>query len=306
MPVNLIEGQFEIKDYQKIRKIGEGTYGIVYRGKNLLTGRDVALKRVRLDGDDEGVPATTIREISLLKQVQHPNIVQLLNVIMSENKIYLIFELLDVDLKEYMNQVKENPKLKFDVKSLMFQLTSALHHCHVRRVIHRDLKPQNLLIQNGIIKVADFGLARAITLPIRVYTHEVVTQWYRAPEILLGSSRYGPGVDIWSLGCIMAEMYVMKPLFPGDSEIDQVFKIFYVLSTPSERKYPHLTKLPSFNFTFPQWPTSRLKSTINEIPDVAFSLLEKTLEYCPKERISAGEMLKHSYFSQMKPIKTGN
>lgn len=168
------------------------------------------------------------REISLLKELKHSNIVCLEDVLMEENRIYLIFEFLSMDLKKYMDSLPADkhmdPKL---VRSYLYQITSAILFCHRRRVLHRDLKPQNLLIdKNGIIKVADFGLGRSFGIPVRIYTHEIVTLWYRAPEVLLGSPRYSCPVDIWSIGCIFAEMATRKPLFQGDSEIDQLFRMF--------------------------------------------------------------------------------
>ncbi|XP_022256878.1 cyclin-dependent kinase 1 [Limulus polyphemus] len=217
-----------VEDYTKIEKIGEGTYGVVYKGKNKKTGQLVALKKIRLESEDEGVPSTAIREISLLKELKHPNIVCLQDVLMQENRLYLVFEFLSMDLKKYLDNIPSGQFMdKKLVKSYLYQIIQAILFCHQRRVLHRDLKPQNLLIdQKGVIKIADFGLARAFGIPVRVYTHEVVTLWYRAPEVLLGSPRYSTPVDVWSIGCIFAEMANKKPLFHGDSEIDQLFRIF--------------------------------------------------------------------------------
>ena len=219
---------YALSDYVKIEKIGEGTYGVVYKGKNKITNQLVALKKIRLENDEEGVPSTAIREISLLRELQHPNIVALLDVLMQENKLYLVFEFLSMDLKKYMESLPNNKLLEPQlVKSYLHQICQGIMYCHQRRTMHRDLKPQNLLIdKNGVIKLADFGLARAFGIPIRVYTHEVVTLWYRAPEVLLGAQRYSCAIDIWSIGCIFSEMATRRPLFHGDSEIDQLFKIF--------------------------------------------------------------------------------
>ncbi|XP_075967054.1 cyclin-dependent kinase 2 isoform X2 [Anarhichas minor] len=193
--------------FQKVEKIGEGTYGVVYKAKNKVTGETVALKKIRLDTETEGVPSTAIREISLLKELSHPNIVKLRDVIHTENKLYLVFEFLHQDLKKFMDSFTVAGIPLPLVKSYLFQLLQGLAFCHSHRVLHRDLKPQNLLINaQGEIKLADFGLARAFGVPVRTYTHEVVTLWYRAPEILLGCKYYSTAVDIWSLGCIFAEM----------------------------------------------------------------------------------------------------
>ena len=162
------------------------------------------------------MPSTAIREITLLKELDHPNVVKLLDVVHAPGKLYMVFEYLDKDLKKHMDDstpidcaVEGLPPCL--VKSYMYQLLQGISYCHSRQVLHRDLKPQNLLIDNkGIIKLADFGLARAVELPFRTYTHEVVTQWYRAPEILLGEKVYTWGADIWSLGCIFVEMVGYK------------------------------------------------------------------------------------------------
>ncbi|XP_067843925.1 cyclin-dependent kinase 2-like isoform X1 [Heptranchias perlo] len=194
-------------NFQKVEKIGEGTYGVVYKAMNKVTGEMVALKKIRLDAEMEGVPSTAIREISLLKELNHPNIVKLLDVIHSEKKLYLVFEFLNQDLKKYMDSAPPTGLPLQLVKSYLFQLLQGVAFCHSHRVLHRDLKPQNLLINDaGAIKLADFGLARAFGVPVRTYTHEVVTLWYRAPEILMGCKFYSTAVDVWSIGCIFAEM----------------------------------------------------------------------------------------------------
>jgi serine/threonine protein kinase len=216
-----------MEKFQKVEKIGEGTYGVVYKAKDLTSGRIVALKKIRIEADDEGVPSTAMREISLLKELSsHPNVVHLHDVIHQNNKLYLVFEFVDQDLKKCMESMPNSMEI-FQVKSYLYQLLAGIAFCHANRVLHRDLKPQNLLIDSyGNLKLADFGLARAFGIPIRSYTHEVVTLWYRAPEILLGAKQYSTPVDTWSIGCIFAEMVNKQPLFPGDSEIDELFRIF--------------------------------------------------------------------------------
>ncbi|OXC70208.1 cyclin-dependent kinase 1 [Cryptococcus neoformans] len=218
-----------LDNYQKIEKVGEGTYGVVYKAKDINTGNIVALKKIRLEAEDEGVPSTSIREISLLKELsKDDNIVKLLDIVHSEAKLYLVFEFLDMDLKKYMDTIGEKDGLGPDmVKKFSYQLVKGLYYCHGHRILHRDLKPQNLLInKSGDLKIGDFGLARAFGIPLRTYTHEVVTLWYRAPEVLLGSRHYSTAIDMWSVGCIVAEMATRQPLFPGDSEIDEIFRIF--------------------------------------------------------------------------------
>ena len=250
----------------------------------------------------QGIPSTAMREISLLKELQHPNIVGLLDVIMQESKIYLIFEFLTMDLKKYIDTAVPphefmDPHL---VKSYCYQILQGMLFCHQRRTLHRDLKPQNLLIdKNGAIKLADFGLARAFGIPVRVYTHEVVTLWYRAPEILLGANKYSCPVDVWSIGCIFAEMANKRPIFQGDSEIDQLFRIFRILRTPTEEIWPGVTALQDFKATFPVWSNYSLKTPDRKLDDHGLDLLEKMLLYDPSKRISSKQALLHPYFDDL-------
>uniref|UniRef100_A0A8C3YRU7 cyclin-dependent kinase n=1 Tax=Catagonus wagneri TaxID=51154 RepID=A0A8C3YRU7_9CETA len=284
--------------FQKVEKIGEGTYGVVYKAKNKETGQLVALKKIRLDLETEGVPSTAIREISLLKELKHPNIVRLLDVVHSEKKLYLVFEFLSQDLKKYMDTMPASELPPHLVKSYLLQLLQGVHFCHAHRVIHRDLKPQNLLISElGAIKLADFGLARAFGVPLRTYTHEVVTLWYRAPEILLGSRFYSTAVDVWSIGCIFAEMVTRRALFPGDSEIDQLFRIFRTLGTPSEATWPGVTQLPDYKGSFPKWTGKGLEEIVPSLEPEGRDLLTQFLQYDPSRRISAKAALAHPYFS---------
>ncbi|XP_044261504.1 cyclin-dependent kinase 1 [Tribolium madens] len=288
-------------DFLKIEKIGEGTYGVVYKGKNKKTGQLVAMKKIRLQPEDEGVPSTAIREISLLKELRHPNIVCLEDVMMEENRLYLIFEFLSMDLKKYLDTIPQGSYMDPEmVKSYLYQINEAILFCHQRRVLHRDLKPQNLLINaNGAIKVADFGLGRAFGVPVRVYTHEVVTLWYRAPEVLLGSARYSCPIDIWSLGCIFAEMANKKALFQGDSEIDQLFRIFRVLKTPSDEIWPGVSKLPEYKVSFPNWKSCTLESEVKCMSSDAIDLLKQMLVYDPVKRISAKRIALHPYLQKV-------
>uniref|UniRef100_M1BLC9 cyclin-dependent kinase n=1 Tax=Solanum tuberosum TaxID=4113 RepID=M1BLC9_SOLTU len=261
--------------YEKIGKIGEGTYGVVYKALVRATKEIVALKKIRLEQEDEGVPSTAIREISLLKEMQHGNIVRLLDVVHSEKRLYLVFEYLDLDLKKHMDSCPEFSKDTGVVKSFVYQMLRGIAYCHSRRVLHRDLKPQNLLIdpRTNVLKLADFGLGRAFGIPVRTFTHEVVTLWYRAPEILLGSRHYSTPVDVWSAGCIFAEMVNQQPLFPGDSEIDELFKIFRVVGTPNEDTWPGVTSLPDYKSTFPKWPPKDLATVVPNLDTAGFDLL---------------------------------
>lgn len=290
-----------LSDYERTEKIGEGTYGEVYKGKSKKTKQIVALKKIRLENEDEGVPSTAIREISVLKELEHPNVVTLIEVIFDKNKLYLVFEFLSMDLRKWLESLPEQelPSAKL-VKSYMCQILQATVFCHQRRIIHRDLKPQNLLLDSkGIIKLADFGLARAFGIPLRQYTHEVVTLWYRAPEVLLGTVRYSTPVDIWSIGCIFAEMVTKKPLFHGDSEIDQLFRIYRSLGTPDEDIWPGISKLPEFKPIFPVWKENILESLVEPMEASGVDILRDMLIYDPNKRISSKGALKHPYFDDL-------
>uniref|UniRef100_A0A6S8BQS0 Cyclin-dependent kinase 2 homolog n=1 Tax=Aureoumbra lagunensis TaxID=44058 RepID=A0A6S8BQS0_9STRA len=288
--------------YTKVEKgasAGEGAYGVVYKGKDRQTGQFVAMKKIRLELEDEGMPSTALREISLLKELQHPNIVELKDVLQSDGRLYLVFEFLDKDLKRYLDSVDGALKPKL-VKSYTLQLLRGVAFCHMRGVMHRDLKPQNLLVtKDGVLKVADFGLARAFCPPIRPLTHEVVTLWYRPPEILLGSQTYAPPMDMWAVGTIIVEMVTKKPMFPGDCEIDELFKIFRILGTPQDITWPGVSSLRDYNTAFPNWPRLDLAKFVPGIDEAGLHLTDACLKYAPNDRISAKTALSHAFFDDL-------
>lgn len=192
----------------------------------------------------------------------------------------------------------------FLFQNYLRQLLEGIAYCHAHRVLHRDLKPQNLLVDSeGRIKIADFGLARAFGIPVRAYTHEVVTLWYRAPEILLGAKFYSTAVDVWSLACIYAEMASGRTLFPGDSEIDQLFRVFRALGTPgggSGGVWPGARRLPDYRAAFPRWPARaarHLLPTAARDNELACELFESMLRYEPSERVAARAAIQHTYLA---------
>jgi len=287
--------------YDITEVLGEGTYGKVRKARCRNTGEFRALKEMKLSNRDEGVPSTAIREIAILKELSHENIVRLIDVFCKPGELVLVFELLDSDLKKHMRSLG-GPLSPSRVRDFSRQLLKGMEFCHANRIIHRDLKPQNLLIDNSSmhLKIADFGLARAFMLPVPQYTHEVVTVWYRPLEILLGSKLYSLPVDMWGVGCIFAEMATSAPLFAGDSEIDTAFKIFQKLGTPTEAMWPGLSELPDFKPTFPNWKPKgwkHIRNTHAQLGNTGIDLLDQLMCYNPSGRISARASLQHAYFA---------
>lgn len=283
--------------YEKLEKIGEGTYGTVYKARDNSTSSVVALKRVRLDLDDEGVPSSAIREICLLKELKHPNIVLIKDVIVTDGKLTMVFEYCDQDLKKFFDSHKGymDPLI---VKSFMHQLLCGLHYCHAKHIIHRDLKPQNLLItKKGELKLADFGLARTFGIPVKQFSEEVVTLWYRPPDVLMGTKIYTTAIDMWSAGCIFSEMAQSgRPLFPGNDVQEQLKRVYKVVGTSTEIDWPDIKKCPDY-LEFPIYPVANLRAHVTQLDDLGIDLLKRHLVCNPSGRISAEDALKHAYFS---------
>lgn len=325
---NSITSMASSSKYKKLEKIGEGSYGVVFKAKRIapsLNGNSqpskgdmVALKRITLENENEGVPVTALREIALLKELKHPNIVRLYDVIHTPRKLTLVFELLDQgDLKTYID-VHGQPHLSTPtVKSFLYQLLRGIAYCHQHSILHRDLKPQNLLIsREGELKLADFGLARAFGIPVKRLTHEVVTLWYRSPDVLLGSQNYDTAVDIWSVGCVFAEMLSGQPPFASKSEAQQLLKIFSVLGTPSltadvvdsdVQYWPSYMELPNWDLFVRECPELQntkfspqpLTKLFPNVDMQGLDLLQRMLRYDPAYRISAAEALNHPFFSSL-------
>ncbi|GFP86397.1 probable serine/threonine-protein kinase at1g54610 [Phtheirospermum japonicum] len=259
--------------FEKLDKIGQGTYSCVYKGRDLLNNKFVALKKVRFDNMDPESVKFMAREIHILRKLDHPNIIKLEGLVTSRAScsLYLVFEYMEHDL----TGLASLPGVKFtepQVKCYMQQLLRGLDHCHSNGVLHRDIKGSNLLIDNhGVLKIADFGLASYFDNNQKVpLTSRVVTLWYRPPELLLGATQYGVAVDLWSAGCILGELYAGKPIMPGRTEVEQLHKIFKLCGSPSE-DYWRKTKLPHSPVFKPIQPyRPRIAETFKDLPEAAF------------------------------------
>ncbi|CAH1788192.1 unnamed protein product [Owenia fusiformis] len=292
----------KIDAYEKLEQLGEGSYATVFKGKSHLNNKVVALKEIRLN-NEEGAPFTAIREASLLKGLKHANIVTLHDIIHTKDTLTFVFEYVHTDLSQYLEKHKGG-LTPHNVKLFLFQLLRGLSYCHQRRILHRDLKPQNLLIsQQGELKLADFGLARAKSVPSRTYSHEVVTLWYRPPDVLLGSTDYTTSLDIWGVGCIFTEMISGVATFPGMKDAqDQLDRIWRILGTPTENTWEGVSKYPHFKKSrFHTYNRQCLALAVPKLANVphAENLAEKFLQLCPRRRISAKVALRHQYFSDL-------
>ncbi|KAF7836721.1 putative serine/threonine-protein kinase [Senna tora] len=290
--------------FEKLDKIGQGTYSNVYRARDLEQKKIVALKKVRFDNLEPESVRFMAREIHILRRLDHPNVIKLEGLVTSRMScsLYLVFEYMEHDLAG----LASHPGLKFteaQVKCYMQQLLCGLDHCHSCGVLHRDIKGSNLLIDNnGVLKIADFGLASFFDPnQIQPLTSRVVTLWYRPPELLLGATYYGTAVDLWSTGCILAELYAGKPIMPGRTEVEQLHKIFKLCGSPSE-DYWRKSKLPHATIFKPQQPYKRcVAETFKDFPAPALALMETLLSIDPADRGTAASALKNEFFTT-KPL----
>ncbi|KAK2101942.1 cyclin-dependent kinase 4 [Cebus imitator] len=288
--------------YEPVAEIGVGAYGTVYKARDPHSGHFVALKSVRVPngGAGGGLPVSTVREVALLRRLEafeHPNVVRLMDVCATsrtdrEIKVTLVFEHVDQDLRTYLDKAPPPGLPAETIKDLMRQFLRGLDFLHANCIVHRDLKPENILVTSGgTVKLADFGLARIYSYQMAL-TPVVVTLWYRAPEVLLQST-YATPVDMWSVGCIFAEMFRRKPLFCGNSEADQLGKIFDLIGLPPEDDWPRDVSLPRGAF-HPRGPRP-VQSVVPEMEELGAHLLLEMLTFNPHKRISAFRALQHSY-----------
>eukprot|EP00750_Incisomonas_marina_P023648 INCI5049.10.p1 GENE.INCI5049.10~~INCI5049.10.p1 ORF type:complete len:412 (-),score=52.81 INCI5049.10:620-1855(-) len=301
-----------VGSFKKMYRIGEGTYGTVYRARDKESGEIVALKRVILHNEKaDGFPITSVREINILKRLSaarardggHPNIVQLLEIVVGKQRegVFLVFEYCEHDLAALIDNMKRAFS-ESEMKCLLKQLLGAVDYLHSHWIIHRDLKMSNLLYNGrGQLKLADFGLARTFTDPIEPMTQKVVTLWYRAPELILGATTYTPAVDMWAIGCIFGELMKHDVLLPGKTEIKQIERIVKLLGFPTHTDWRALRDLPNVaqcNLLFYQGTPSRLTEMVksHDVSHDATYMLSDLLAYDPARRITTKEALAHDYF----------
>ncbi|KIM59118.1 hypothetical protein SCLCIDRAFT_126775 [Scleroderma citrinum Foug A] len=309
------EGCGRQSDYDATTKLGEGTFGEVHKAVQIATRRAVALKRILMHNEKEGMPVTALREIKILKAMHHPCIVEILDMFVVRSKgkdsplsVYMVFPYMDHDLAGLLEneRVSLNPS---QIKLYMKQLLEGTEYMHRNHILHRDMKAANLLIDNsGSLRIADFGLARAYDPTVvhgvrdhngkeKKYTNCVVTRWYRPPELLLGARQYGGEVDMWGIGCVLGEMFMRRPILPGTSDIDQLEKIWQLCGTPNQHTWPNFDALPGCEGVkrFPNY-SKRLRAAYESIGSETCGLMDKLLTCNPRERITASVALDHEYF----------
>lgn len=296
------------EQFDKLKIIGSGGYGVVKKAYMKERKQYIAIKKMKNSPIPEetnnflkGISQSALREIAIVKCLKHKNIVEIINVKAFRNSIYIYYEFMYTDLRKYLDTLNKEEIIHPEiVKSLLFQIVYAVSYCHSKKIVHRDLKPQNLLMDDkGTIKIADFGLSRRTMDIKRPYSREVLTLWYRAPEILVGSETYSKPVDMWSIGCIFAEMILKKPLFVGQSEILQLFNIFQIMGTPNKKIWKELDEALYYSKDFPKHPRTPLEEIFPKLDPDGIDLMKRMLIYDPSKRITATEAMKHSYFDSL-------
>jgi len=286
-----------MEKYEKLGKVGEGSYGVVFKCRNKETQQVVAIKKFVESEDDPVIKKIALREIRMLKQLKHPNLVNLIEVFKRNRKLHLVFEFCD---RTVLTELERNPKGVTEklTKKVIWQLCNAIEFCHQNNCIHRDVKPENILLtKHDVVKLCDFGFARILN-PNDIYTDYVATRWYRAPELLVGDTGYGPAVDIWAIGCVFAEMLTGEALWPGRSDVDQ---LYLIRKTMGELLPRHLQIFKSNQFfhglNIPE--PDRVDSLENRMPNSdknIIDFLHKCLNNNPDKRYTAAELLNHTYF----------
>lgn len=295
-------GSVFMEKYEKIGKIGEGSYGIVFKCRNRDTGQIVAVKKFLESEDDPVIKKIALREIRMLKQLKHPNLVNLLEVFRRKRKLHLVFEYCDHTV---LHELDRHPRgvPEHLVKSIIWQTLQAVNFCHKHNCIHRDVKPENILItKHLVIKLCDFGFARILTGPSDYYTDYVATRWYRAPELLVGDTQYGPPVDVWAIGCVFAELISGIPLWPGKSDVDQLYLIRRTMGDLIPRHQQVFSTNMFFSGVSIPDP-EKMEPLEYRFPNIsanAMGLMKGCLHMDPAERLKCEQLLEHPYFDSIR------
>lgn len=294
--------QRAVKDsYLKEKKVGEGTYAVVYLGKQQLTARPIAIKEIKTSAFKDGLDMLALREMKFLRELEHPNIIELVDVFSTPDNLNLVLEFLPADLEQLIKD-KEVIFTPADVKSWLLMTLRGVHHCHRNNILHRDLKPNNLLLApDGQLKIADFGLARAPDRPQDLLTSNVVTRWYRAPELLLGARHYTGAVDVWLVGAIFAELMLRIPYLAGPLDAEQLDVTFRALGTPTEDTWPHVLTLPGYNNlkVYPPPLRHEMRNRFLAATEKALDLLMWMTTMCPGRRCDTRQALESEYFTEL-------
>ncbi|WPK25927.1 hypothetical protein PUMCH_003265 [Australozyma saopauloensis] len=292
--------------YTKEKKVGEGTYAVVYVGKQEFSHRQVAIKEIKTGLFKDGLDMSAIREVKYLKELRHNNVIELVDVYMSPDKnLNLVLEYLPCDLEVLIKDTSVVFKSS-DIKSWLLMTLRGLHHCHRNFILHRDLKPNNLLLSpDGELKLADFGLARAFGSPNEDLTPKVVTRWYRAPELLFGAKHYTGAVDIWAVGIIFAELMLRIPYLPGKDDVDQLDVTFKALGTPTEQIWPNVSSLPNYDAlkVYPLPSRQELRNRFSAATDKALDLMIMMTQLDPSRRFDTTRCLQDDFFLEQ-PLAT--
>ncbi|KAG0670573.1 TFIIH complex serine/threonine-protein kinase subunit kin28 [Maudiozyma exigua] len=288
-------------NYSKEKKVGEGTYAVVYLGKQISTGNEIAVKEIKTSEFKDGLDMSAIREVKYLQELDHPNVINLIDIFMAYDNLNLVLEFLPTDL-EVVIKDKNILFTPADIKSWMLMTLRGVYHVHRNFILHRDLKPNNLLISpEGLIKVADFGLARAVPGPREMLTSNVVTRWYRAPELLFGAKHYTYAVDVWSIGVIFAELMLRIPYLPGQDDMNQMEVTFRALGTPTDKDWPEVSSFAGYNKLQIYPPPSRdeLRKRFIAATESALTLMENMLMMNPQTRWDTIQCLESEYFKEL-------
>lgn len=294
--------------YEKLGKIGEGSYGVVFKCRNKENGSLVAIKKFVESEDDPLIKKIAMREIRMLKQLKHQNLVNLIEVFKRKKRLHLVFEYVDHTV---LNELERNPKgvPEHMTKKITWQTLHAVQFCHQHNCIHRDVKPENILInKKGEVKLCDFGFARLLTGPGDEYTDYVATRWYRAPELLVGDTQYGPPVDIWAIGCVFAELTTGQAIWPGRSDVDQLYLIRKTLGDLLPRHVEIFSNNQFFKGLAIPKP-ERLEPLDEKFPNIssqAMNFMKGCFQMDPSERLTCEELINHPYFDSKDIIDKNN